>query len=152
MKKEINNLIDLAELASYICKTLQSDSIILLRGELGVGKTTLASYILKNLICSSEEFTSPTFTIVNQYYSEAKDCNIYHLDLYRIEDANELYEIGLNDMVGKGIMLVEWPEIAMNILGGREVIMINLSFLKDDVREVVITSTCKNSHKKLQYI
>lgn len=152
MKKEITSLSDLADLAGEICKVLQSDSIILFRGELGVGKTTLVSYILQRLVRASETFTSPTFNIVNHYYSEVKDCDIYHLDLYRIEDENELYEIGLNDMIGKGIILIEWPEIAMNILSKSDVIMINLSFLKEDLRGVVITNTCKDPQKKLQYI
>jgi tRNA threonylcarbamoyl adenosine modification protein YjeE len=143
IEREIPTLSDTAEIVNLICDTIKNDSIILLRGELGVGKTTFVSHILKKFLDSSETFTSPTFTIVNHYYSDVRQCNIYHLDLYRIKDESELYEIGLNDMVDKGIVLIEWPEIAMNILKRRQVIMINLSFINEDIRHVTIDSTCK---------
>jgi tRNA threonylcarbamoyl adenosine modification protein YjeE len=124
---------------------IKNNSIIMLRGELGVGKTTLSGYILRKLLNNLEEFTSPTFNIVHTYYSALKQCYIHHIDLYRIKFYEELSDIGFYDILSNNIVLVEWPEIAFPILkkiSSDRLMMIDLSFSSNDVRSVALTTPC----------
>ena len=85
--------------------------IILLNGDLGSGKTTLAKQLIKALGVK-DAVTSPTFNIVSEYRSENNGL-IYHFDLYRIKQTEELYEIGFEEYLESGhICIIEWPEIA----------------------------------------
>ena len=141
----IEDLFDLENFASELCDLIKSNAIIMLRGELGVGKTTLAGLVLRKLVNNLEEFTSPTFNIVHRYYSGLKQCNINHLDLYRIKSPEELDDIGFYDMLCNDIVLVEWPEIAFSVLKkipSDRLMMIDLSFLNDDLRSLSLTTPC----------
>lgn len=82
--------------------------IILLGGDLGAGKTTLARGLIQGLTGAGTEVPSPTFTLVQDYESPAG--LIHHFDLYRIEHEDELLEIGLEDALADGICLIEWPD------------------------------------------
>ena len=118
---------------------LNNDSIVLLSGELGVGKTTLVSYMLQTLVDANTHFTSPTFNIVNEYYSQQKACKVFHLDLYSIKDVAELYEIGFIDIINSGISFIEWPEIAFKTINGTlksRILNIKLSFLNHSIRQI----------------
>ncbi len=88
-----------------------SKRIILLRGDLGAGKTTLVKALVKSLGCS-DEVSSPTFGIVNELtFDESIG---YHLDLYRIEDPDELAQFGFEEYVNSGgYCFIEWPDIGM---------------------------------------
>ncbi len=89
--------------------------IILLQGQLGMGKTTLTRGFLRALGITST-VRSPTFTLVEAY--QAKECHVYHFDLYRIEDIAELEHIGWRDyFTAHSICLLEWPERAQDALG-----------------------------------
>jgi tRNA threonylcarbamoyladenosine biosynthesis protein TsaE len=82
---------------------------VLLEGELGSGKTTLAKGIIAGLGAAGEdEVTSPSFTLVHEYGSAGK---VYHADLYRIEGTHDLVTLGLDDLVDEPVtVLVEWGE------------------------------------------
>ena len=81
--------------------------IVLLEGEMGAGKTTLVSVATKHLVPNARP-SSPTFTLINQYAD-----NIYHIDLYRIKDESELYNIGFYEILAdKNIVFIEWPQNA----------------------------------------
>ena len=81
--------------------------VIALIGDLGAGKTTLTKYIAEGLGVK-EEISSPTFTIIKEYKSGR--IPLYHFDWYRLESAEELYELGMDEYLGgDGIALVEWP-------------------------------------------
>jgi tRNA threonylcarbamoyladenosine biosynthesis protein TsaE len=82
---------------------------VLLRGALGTGKTTLTRGIAQGLGLEDLSLvSSPSFTIVNVYHGR---CPIYHVDLYRLEGARDLYSIGLDDFLGtEGVTVVEWSE------------------------------------------
>lgn len=101
---------------------LEPGTIIALTGDLGAGKTTLSKAIAKGLGVT-DTITSPTFTIVCEY--DSGRLPLYHFDVYRVNDSEELFEIGFDDYIhGKGVCLIEWanlleegllPENAMNI-------------------------------------
>ena len=89
---------------------LAPPTLVLLRGDLGAGKTTLVKGIAAAFEAASEEdVTSPTFTLVHEY--RGPRANLFHIDLYRVDTARELETLGLDDLVSeKSILLVEWGE------------------------------------------
>lgn len=92
-----------------------SDKILLFYGEIGVGKTTLIKEIAKQLEVD-DVVSSPTFSLVNEYLSR-KGETIYHFDFYRIEDENEVLDIGIDEYFDSGNWcLIEWPENVKNIV------------------------------------
>ena len=97
------------ELGTRLAGELKAGDVILLEGELGAGKSELARGIAKGLGVT-ETVTSPSFTILNVY--ESGKIPLYHFDWYRLESAEELFELGMDEYLGgDGIALVEWPEI-----------------------------------------
>ena len=95
-------------LGRWIAAEVRPGDVVALSGGLGVGKTTLTRAILEAL-GHRGEVPSPTFAIVQPY--EETDPPVWHVDLYRIEDAGELDELGL-DSAGEAALIVEWPERA----------------------------------------
>jgi tRNA threonylcarbamoyladenosine biosynthesis protein TsaE len=96
-------------IGAAIGAALRPGDVILLSGDLGAGKTTLARAMLKERGLAGEA-PSPTFAIVQPYAPPEVDLHIAHVDLYRIEDAHELIELGLDDYLYDGALLIEWPE------------------------------------------
>ena len=98
------------ELGATLAARLPDNARVLLDGELGVGKTTLARGVLRGLGFQGP-VKSPTYTIVEPYEFSGK--RVYHFDFYRIEDPRELEFIGLDELVEQpGIKLMEWPQRA----------------------------------------
>jgi len=97
------------ELGKRLGRLLQQPALILLQGDLGAGKTVFARGIARGLGVAPEiPITSPTFTLMNHYPARL---NLYHFDLYRLSDPDELIELGFDEYAfGDGITLVEWPE------------------------------------------
>ncbi|WP_100611559.1 tRNA (adenosine(37)-N6)-threonylcarbamoyltransferase complex ATPase subunit type 1 TsaE [Confluentibacter lentus] len=103
----IYNIEDINEVAKQLIDNLTTKTL-LVYGDMGVGKTTLVKAIVK-LLGSNDEVSSPTFSIVNEY--EAKNILIYHFDLYRIKDVEELYNFGIEDyLFSDNWSIIEWPE------------------------------------------
>src|SRR3546814_3251369 len=103
--------LDLAEadrIGAAIGAVLRPGDVLLLSGDLGAGKTTLARAMLKARGLAGEA-PSPTFAIVQPYAPPEVDLAIAHVDLYRIEDADELIELGLDEYLFDGGLLIEWP-------------------------------------------
>lgn len=134
----IKNLKQLGALAKKFAKLLRGGEVILLNGDLGAGKTTFTRLVLRALGVR-DEVTSPTFTIMREYHTKKFD--IYHFDMYRIEDANEVTEFGLEDYIysgsGKSLVFIEWSENIKEILKGK-FIEINISILDENSRKFVI--------------
>lgn len=117
-----------------IARTLPPGALVLLIGELGAGKTTLAKGIIKGLgAAEPDEVSSPTFTLIQEYGRSPK---VYHVDLYRIEHAREAEALGLEELLSEqAVVLVEWGE-RFPRLWPPERIEIRLRELDDGSREI----------------
>ena len=108
------NIDETGNWAKQFAKTLKQPVTIALHGDLGVGKSEIARTIIQTLCGEDTVVPSPTFTLVQTY--TAGDTKISHFDLYRISDVAELVEIGLDYAIQNDITLIEWPDIASNML------------------------------------
>ncbi len=96
------------QIAANLAASLRPGDVLCLSGDLGAGKTVFSQGLCAALGVT-DIVNSPTFTIVNEY--ESKAGMVYHFDLYRIEDADELYETGFDEYLSSGgICIIEWPE------------------------------------------
>jgi tRNA threonylcarbamoyladenosine biosynthesis protein TsaE len=95
--------------AQEFAATLRPRDIVLLNGDLGLGKSVFSRSVIRALMNNENiDVPSPTFTLVQTYDTPQGD--VYHFDLYRLKTPEELYEIGWEDALHSGIILVEWPE------------------------------------------
>lgn len=101
------------ELGKKIASNLKKGDVIVLTGDLGSGKTKLTEGIL-TYFGLEKEISSPTFTIVNEYYTT--NLNIYHFDVYRLEEEEEFAAIGGEEYFDKGACIIEWGEMIENML------------------------------------
>lgn len=109
MKSLSKNENDTANIAAKIAVKLQSGDVLCLRGDLGTGKTVFARAMIRHLCDTPDlDVPSPTFTLVQNY--ETNKSTIWHFDLYRIEDKEEIYELGWEEALAEGITIIEWPE------------------------------------------
>ncbi|MDE5814728.1 MAG: tRNA (adenosine(37)-N6)-threonylcarbamoyltransferase complex ATPase subunit type 1 TsaE [Alistipes sp.] len=100
---------ELPQVAEAVLAATGQRTVVVFRGEMGAGKTTLIREIAAQLGCT-DTVTSPTFAIVNQYKG-TDDRTVYHFDFYRIEDLREAYDFGYEEYFYSGdLCLVEWPE------------------------------------------
>ena len=105
---------ELDKVARFICKHYLHNKIFLFYGEVGAGKTTLIKKICKYLKVE-DNVTSPTFSIVNKY-TYAKNHTISHFDFYRVENIDEVYNIGVYEYLDSSkFCFFEWPEVANEI-------------------------------------
>jgi len=97
-------------LGRTLASSLAPPQIVLLRGDLGAGKTTLVKGIAAGFRAAAEDdVTSPTFTLVHEY--RGPEANLYHIDLYRVDTARQLETLGLDDLISENsILLIEWGE------------------------------------------
>lgn len=110
----IKNEEDTRVFGHQLAENLKADSVVALIGDLGTGKTTLTKYIAEGLGVK-ETITSPTFTIVSEYHSGRLP--LYHFDVYRIEAADDLFEIGAEEyFYAGGVSIVEWADQVAEIL------------------------------------
>lgn len=108
MEFKINKLEDWQMVTDKILPQFQHP-ILLLKGNLGAGKTTFSQYLLKNM-GSQDEVSSPTYAIVNEY--DSPKGNIFHFDLYRMKSADEVEDIGIDEYLDNAFLcIIEWPEI-----------------------------------------
>ena len=99
----------LHEVAEALLDSLDGRTVVALRGEMGAGKTTLVRAVAEQL-GASDQVTSPTFALVNQYEG-AEGERIFHFDFYRIEDEREAFDLGYEEYFYSGdLCFVEWPE------------------------------------------
>ena len=125
-------------LGRRIAEGLGPGAVIALTGPLGAGKTTLAQAIARGL-CVTERMSSPTFTIVQEY--ESGRLPLFHFDVYRVSEPDELFEIGFEEYLhAGGVCLIEWADLIEDILP-EETMWIRLEY-GDAEDERVCTITC----------
>lgn len=96
-------------LGAHLARELPSKQVVLLIGQLGAGKTTLAKGIVKGLgAASPDDVSSPTFTLIHEYGTEGR---VYHIDLYRLDEPREVETLGLEELFEReAVVLIEWGE------------------------------------------
>lgn len=129
-----NSEIETKNLARDIASKVDKNTVIVLSGELGAGKTKfvegfLSYYGLEN------EISSPTFTIVNEYKNS--QITIFHFDVYRLSDIDEFYAIGGEEYFSKGICIIEWGKIIEDAIPSKA-IRINIEKDNEDFKKRII--------------
>ncbi len=110
----IYELNQIDEVAQHIIVQLKYPTI-LFYGDLGAGKTTLIKALVKAL-GSDDSVSSPTFSLINEYKTRDGD-TIYHLDLYRLKEENEAYDIGIEEILdSRSLKFIEWPQKINNLI------------------------------------
>lgn len=110
----ISNEKETEKFAEQLAEIIRPGSIVALTGELGTGKTTLTKYLAKNLSID-DVITSPTFTIIQEY--KGGRLPLYHFDVYRICDCEEMHELGYEAyFFGEGVCVVEWADKIEDII------------------------------------
>jgi tRNA threonylcarbamoyladenosine biosynthesis protein TsaE len=133
---------DTQELGSFFAKKLKGGEVLALYGDLGSGKTTFMQGLAKGLGIT-KNIISPTFIIMRTYEIGIKDKerikNLYHLDLYRIENEEQAVDLGLKELMGdvENIVAIEWPDKIENLLPEKR-ITIHFEYLEDDKRQIRI--------------
>ena len=127
-------------LGRTLAPLLSPPKLVLLRGDLGAGKTTLVKGIAEAFgAASAEDVTSPTFTLIHEY--RGPSASLFHIDLYRVDTARELETLGLDDLVSENsILLIEWGEKFARFRQERDVEIV-LEPIGEDQRRVRVTTT-----------
>jgi tRNA threonylcarbamoyladenosine biosynthesis protein TsaE len=102
------------DIGERIGRMLRRGDVVLLSGDLGTGKTCLTQGIGRGLDCHAQ-VNSPSFVLMNEYPGREM---LFHVDLYRVEDIEELDDLGLWDYAEKGVLVIEWPERGADLLPG----------------------------------
>jgi tRNA threonylcarbamoyladenosine biosynthesis protein TsaE len=111
----IASLDELKDVAEAVVESLEGRNVVALFGAMGAGKTTLISAIMEHL-GSTDNVTSPTFALVNQYNTAANE-PVYHFDFYRINRIEEVFDMGYEEYFYSGeLCLIEWPELIEDLL------------------------------------
>jgi tRNA threonylcarbamoyladenosine biosynthesis protein TsaE len=122
------------EMGISLSKFLKGGDIILLNGDLAVGKTTFVKGILKGLNYNSE-VTSPTFTLINEYDADTK---VIHMDCYREHDLTRWINLGIQEyFYSDDIIIIEWPEVIQSLLPNH-CIKISIKNLSESSREFIV--------------
>ena len=131
----IHNINELDEVANFIIKISKNSKIFYLTGDLGSGKTTLVQKICK-ILGSKDTVVSPSFALVNIYDSKVGD--IYHIDLYRLNDIEEIINLGIEDyLYNSNYCFVEWPQLLKNI-SPELYYEININIIDNNSRKIEI--------------
>jgi tRNA threonylcarbamoyl adenosine modification protein YjeE len=141
----VKNKKEMAEFAKDLAKNSKKGDIFGLFGTLGAGKSFFAKNFINFLLEEKKEILSPTFNLVYSY--DSKKSEIFHFDLYRLKSIEELENIGFFDAISSGICLIEWPEIAEELLRkSKNFHEIKINFVEnnnsekncDEFREIII--------------
>lgn len=120
---------------------IEIPALILLKGELGTGKTLITKAAVSALGYQGD-VTSPTFNLVQEYQA---DVEIIHMDLYRLDRSEELIEIGFEDYLNReAVIFIEWPELALSLIPA-DFIFINIEKLSAERRKITVRGEGKES-------
>lgn len=136
---ELHQLEDTMQFASFLAQRIKPGTVICLEGDLGAGKTTFTQFLCRSLEVD-DYVTSPTFNLMNIYQGKLQNqtIDIYHFDVYRIFDADEMLEIGFDDYLnGTGICIVEWATQVLDFIPEKR-IWITLTHMASGGRLLVV--------------
>ena len=141
---KIMNFDEINDLAKNLAKKLENGGCVGLIGDLGAGKTTFTKKICK-YFGVTENVKSPTFTYVIEYSSG--DVPVYHFDVYRINDPEEIYEIGFEDYIGEdgSVVIIEWADKILDEMP-EDAVFVEINHYSDTAREVSVY-TLENGKK-----
>ena len=139
-----NQILDISEtksLALKFCKNIKVGDVLMLKGELGVGKTTLSRFIINNLYLLNNRskpdiINSPTYPILLTY--DIGSYEVFHYDFYRIKNIKELEELEFFENIKNSITIIEWPELLLNLPFKQKYYLINLDFHSESKRFINI--------------
>jgi tRNA threonylcarbamoyladenosine biosynthesis protein TsaE len=133
------------QLGRELAVKLWPGAIVLLRGDLGAGKTTLVKGIAEGFhAASAEDVTSPTFTLIHEY--RGPNVTLYHIDLYRIDTQRELDTLALDDLIDpKSILLIEWGEKFERLIREKDAEIV-IELVGGDNRRIIFNAS---SHSKV---
>jgi tRNA threonylcarbamoyladenosine biosynthesis protein TsaE len=136
-------------LAEALAKHLKKGDVLLLQGPLGVGKTVFVKGILRGLGFKKDLVRSPSFTIIKEYRGKRKV--VYHVDLYRIKNRKELFNLGYEDYFysPKGITVIEWADKVEGMIPRG--IKINFKHLRENTRKIKISFKNLKGIRRLSY-
>ena len=125
-------------IAEDFTESLQGGEILLLSGELGVGKTVFVKGLARGLGIDERDVTSPTFTLMNSYRGRL---TLYHIDLYRLSSLREIDALGLDDFIGRSRALtaIEWGERVETVTWDGTIIRVHLRRETRHIREISIS-------------
>lgn len=141
--REISNKIcidekETVEFARTIAPKLRGGAIVLLEGSMGAGKSVFARAVI-NALGYNGAVTSPTFVLMNEYPTYPP---VYHFDMYRLSNPDQLYDIGFSDYIySDGISLIEWPS-KMEYLCPEKYISVNIERLSENERKITVSTNC----------
>ncbi len=114
MQVEVNSLTEMQQFAAKLAQSTVRGDVIALKGNLGAGKTTFSQFFINALCGSDQGVTSPTFNLVQIY--NAPEYEVWHCDLYRLKNAEEFADLGVEDAFSRAVTIIEWPDIAAQFL------------------------------------
>ncbi len=131
------NIDDTINIAKKLSLTFTGGEIVLLDGDLGAGKTAFTKGLAQGLNIQNI-ITSPTFTILNVH--EGTKLNLYHFDMYRLEDEQELKELGFEQYIGNkdGICAIEWYQKTPSLFENKKCMFIDILKIDDNTRKIII--------------
>ena len=139
MKLLLNNIKDTIKLGQKLAKISKKDDIFCLKGDLGTGKTTLARSFIK-FLTNSNKVLSPTFPMLLTY--EYDNNIIWHYDMYRLKNPNDVWNLSLEDALNNGIIIIEWPEIIEHLIPHKRIDII-IKDLNNETRSAEVIANQK---------
>ncbi len=141
LESQILDISEIKSLAFKISKNLKMGDVLMLKGELGVGKTTFSRFIINNLhtlnkINQPSKINSPTYPILLSYNLNSYE--IHHYDFYRIKNIKEIEELDFFENIYNSITLIEWPELLIDIPFKDKYYLINLNMHSEKKRVINI--------------
>jgi len=123
-ERDITSLESLAQVAKELLQTFKDVHVFLFDAQMGTGKTTFIKELCRQL-GSDDNFSSPTYSIVNEYKTPTH--NIFHFDLYRLKNKEELFDIGFDDYLNKSTYcFIEWPHLAQDFLSSGSYVKVSI--------------------------
>ena len=135
----IKSIDDLDNAAEKFIDLMDDATVFAFYGEMGAGKTTFINALSRALGVEEDPTSSPSFSIINEYRSDTTAELIYHFDLYRLENLEEAFDIGIEDYLDSGALcLIEWPDRIADILPD-DTVRVDIEELPDGSRQLTIT-------------